>query len=492
MSLRRSFAVTLAAGLMLLAGLTVATAVPEAAGAPLVSDATIEAKTFSVAPGKVGDATVGCPAGRRAVGGGFGQTESTSPTFGYPQQSGPVDETGTFASTRAGDVARGWSASVFNNSGAGTREYRVFAICSASSDATIAANPFTVEPRTVNGASIDCPAGKRVVGGGLGQSGPTSPLFGWVQGNGPVDATGTTANTDSGDVAEGWYASVFNFGASARDFHVFAICSADSDATIAAQVLSVAPGKVADATVACPGGRRIVGGGVGQLATTNSPRGYVQESGPVDETGETANTESGDVGRSWFASVYNPPEAGAPTREFRVFAICASGGAATPKPTTPIPTTPTGAKATCAGVPATIVGTVGNNILRGTGGRDVIAGLGGNDRITGGGGNDLICGGDGRDLIDGGTGDDYLIGDAGNDSIKGGSSGRDSIFGGTGNDQLFGLSGDDRLYGGPNNDTLNGGTGNDRLYGEGGDDVLYGTPEDGVLDGGPGENRVVR
>jgi Ca2+-binding RTX toxin-like protein len=482
-------AVALAIAGAALAAATTSTAAPNGAAAAPGSDATIEAKTFTVQPGKVANESATCPAGKQAVGGGVGQSQSTSPTFGYVQQSGPVDETGSITNTQSGDVAKGWSVSVFNNSGAGTREFRVFAVCSASSDATIVANPFTVQPRTVNGASVDCPAGKRAVGGGLDQPGATNPLFGWVQSNGPVDSTGTTANTDSGDVAEGWYGSVFNFGASARDFHVFAICSADSDATIAAKVFSVAPGNAGDATVACPAGRRVVGGGVGQPAATNVPRGYIQESAPADATGEPANTDSGEVGRFWFASVYNPPETGAPTREFRAFAICASDSTTAPKPTTPIPTTPAPTKASCAGNPATIVGTPGKDLLKGTPGRDVIAGLGGNDKILGAGGNDLICGGDGNDYIVGGTGDDYLVGEAGNDRIYA-STGRDNLYGGAGRDLLEGGTGDDRLYGGDGNDSLKGGSGPDRLYGEAGDDTLNGGPGLDILDGGPGQNLV--
>jgi Ca2+-binding RTX toxin-like protein len=486
---RRTLALALGAALLLLAGLITATSIaPRAAAAASPSDAMIFEKTLEVGPGKVGDGTVKCPEGQRVLGGGIGQTEATSPTFGYVEQSSPVDETGSIASTKSGDVGRGWSAAVFNNSGAGSREYRLYAICSARSDATIATNPFTVEPRTVDGASIDCPDGTRAVGGGVGQPGPTSPLFGWLQGNGPVDVSGTTANTESGDTAAGWYASVFNFGATTRDFQVFAICSSASDAAIAAKALSVAPGEVADATVSCPSGTRVVGGGVGQVAGTDAPRGYIQQSLPVDSLGRTISTESGDVGRSWLASVYNPPEAGAPTREFRVFAICAGDGAATPKPTTPA-TTPKAPKALCAGNVATKAGTEGNDVLTGTPGRDVIAGLGGNDSITGLGGNDLVCGGPGADKIVGGSGDDYLIGDDGADRITAGA-GRDTVFGGGGRDNVDGGADDDRIYGGDANDVLRGGSGPDRIYGEAGDDRLEGGPGADTLDGGPGRNRV--
>jgi Ca2+-binding RTX toxin-like protein len=496
----------LGAGLVIaLAGATLATigtasgATSAAASAAVqASDATVAAKTFSIGPGQAGGVGVGCPDGSRVVGGGVGQSQSISPSFGYIQQSGPLS-----ANNKSGEAAKVWFAAVFNNSGAGTRTYWVFALCSATSHATIQVNPFTVEPRTVNGASVDCPAGKRVVGGGLSQLDVVSPPFGWVQSSGPLDASGTTANTSSGDVGEGWYASVFNFGATARDFHVYAICAddAESDATIQAKILSVNPGDVGSATVPCPTGRRVVGGGVGQSVALNTPRGYVQESGPVDETGHTTFTQSGDVARSWLASVYNPPETGAPTREFRVFAICASDVAAQPAPTTttaprptttaPLPTTTAPAKprAYCSALRATIVGTPGNDVLTGTAGRDVIAGLGGNDRISGLGGNDVICGGDGNDKILSGSGNDAIFAGAGNDYVSAGS-GNDRVGGDAGNDRIFGGFGNDSMYGGVGNDFLSGDAGNDSLSGGDGNDSIRGGPGLDILDGGAGQNRV--
>ncbi|HST24784.1 MAG TPA: calcium-binding protein [Gaiellaceae bacterium] len=464
---RPKAALALAAFGLAIAGAAVATVTPAngasrtGAAAP-GSDATIEAKGFAVARGKVDNESVTCPTGKRAVGGGVGFAGQTSPSFGYVQQGGPVDETGSITSTESGDVARGWSVSVFNNSGSAGSDFRVFAVCSASSDATIVANPFTVQPRSVSGASVDCPSGKRALGGGVDQPGATNPLFGWVRSSGPVDGTGTTANTDSGDVPEGWYASVYNFGGATRDFHVFAICSADSDATIAAKVFSVAPGHVGDATVDCRAGQRIVGGGVGQQVATNAPAGYVQESAPVDVTGEPANTDSGEVGRSWFTSVYNPPEAGSPTREFRAFAICAGEATTTSTPTTTA--SPAKSNVFCSALRATIVGTPGRDVLTGTPGRDVIAGLGGNDLINGLGGNDVICGGDGADKLIGGAGDDAIYGGAGNDYITAGS-GNDRVGGDSGNDRIFGGAGNDSLYGGTGNDLIHGGPGVDRIDG---------------------------
>ena len=48
---------------------------------------------------------------------------------------------------------------------------------------------------------------------------------------------------------------------------------------------------------------------------------------------------------------------------------------------------------TCFGMPATIVGTTGDDVLPGTSGDDVIVGLEGTDTITSSGGEDRVCAG---------------------------------------------------------------------------------------------------
>lgn len=74
--------------------------------------------------------------------------------------------------------------------------------------------------------------------------------------------------------------------------------------------------------------------------------------------------------------------------------------------------------AACNGVPATIVGTDGDDTLTGTAGPDVIAGKGGNDKINGLEGDDILCGGDGKDKLKGGKGKDFCLGEAGKDKIR--------------------------------------------------------------------------
>lgn len=115
---------------------------------------------------------------------------------------------------------------------------------------------------------------------------------------------------------------------------------------------------------------------------------------------------------------------------------------------------------TCAGLPATIVGTEGPDRLVGTALRDVIVGLGGDDQIFGAKGNDVICGNAGHDLIQGGDGRDTLIGGYGNDRIIGGGGG-DDLRGGVGVDYISGKLGDDFIRGDAGVDRIAGNLGND-------------------------------
>ena len=94
----------------------------------------------------------------------------------------------------------------------------------------------------IGGAVATCPAGSRVVSGGVGTTGPApegnfSPYV--VQLSGPLDSSGLTANTDDGDVARHWYGAVQNIAPSAQLFKVFALCSRTSDAVVEATPFSL-------------------------------------------------------------------------------------------------------------------------------------------------------------------------------------------------------------------------------------------------------------
>jgi uncharacterized repeat protein (TIGR01451 family) len=120
--------------------------------------------------------------------------------------------------------------------------------------------------------------------------------------------------------------------------------------------------------------------------------------------------------------------------------------------------------ASCRGVPATIVGTPGNDVLVGTGGDDVILALGGDDRITSLAGRDLVCAGAGNDEIGAGSAADRVFAGAGRDRLLG-RGGPDLLKGSAGNDVLIGGRGADRLRGGRGFDTCKGGPGADSIRG---------------------------
>jgi Ca2+-binding RTX toxin-like protein len=180
---------------------------------------------------------------------------------------------------------------------------------------------------------------------------------------------------------------------------------------------------------------------------------------------------------------------------------------------------------TCFGLPATIVGTDGRDLLDGTAGPDVIVGGEGRDTIRGLGGDDKICagpnrlsltqygapryeevsGGDGNDQIRGGTGYDLVFGDAGDDVISLGNSPSvngwseegpfiysELAFGGLGDDRLDGDNGPDRLGGGDGNDVLRSGPGPTApeydMNGEAGDDILIADADGQIMAGGPGDD----
>lgn len=125
-------------------------------------------------------------------------------------------------------------------------------------------------------------------------------------------------------------------------------------------------------------------------------------------------------------------------------------------------TTVLGLPARCRGVPATITGTPGNDVIVGTPGRDVIVTFGGNDTILSLAGRDLVCAGRGNDYVGAGRAADRVFGGAGGDRLVG-RGGPDVLKGGPGADRLKGGRGADRLRGGPGFDRCRGGAGADSI-----------------------------
>ncbi len=138
----------------------------------------------------------------------------------------------------------------------------------------------------------------------------------------------------------------------------------------------------------------------------------------------------------------------------RVLGICAVGAVwasalvGTASATEPPPT--------CFGLPATIAGDAGHDVLFGTDDADVIVADEGHSVVFGRGGDDFICTGSSSDVVFGGRGDDRVSAGGGNDFVFGGR-GNDTIEGGAGEDHLFGDGGADTLDGGAESDALFGG-----------------------------------
>ena len=109
--------------------------------------------------------------------------------------------------------------------------------------------------------------------------------------------------------------------------------------------------------------------------------------------------------------------------------------------------------------------------------------------LIGGAGDDTLIGGTRADSIVGNGGNDTLVGNGGDDTIFGGI-GLDSIRGGDGNDVLNGEDNDDVLDGGAGADQIVGGAGNDMIEAGAGDDTINGNSGNDTIRGGDGNDSI--
>jgi hypothetical protein len=313
--MRRKLAGRLALG----AALVVAVGFAAYALAGRARDAKLQVTSFS-APHALTGAFARCPKGARVVGGGVVKVQGGVLRLGG---SGPLDGTRgvrpvnpaqAVVNTRDGDVAKRWYAGV-SNDGNSPIAVKALAICSRISDARIQVTRFSLGGRSTGGASVTCPAGRRVVGGGVIQERwPDNRILV----SAPLDASGKMRNTKDGDVAKRWRAVIRNLPQKRVNFKVFALCSADSRATIEATRSWARGGDhVGRARARCPSGKRAVGGGIIESGELGFVR--VRASGPLDATGSPANTRDGDVAKQWLGAVENRNDYGI---RVKVLAIC--------------------------------------------------------------------------------------------------------------------------------------------------------------------------
>jgi hypothetical protein len=242
-----------------------------------------------------------------------GSSKAVADSEPWCAPTGPLDATGITLETEDGDAAKQWYTVVANYP-IPPKTLRVFAICAKDRKARIESEMLTVPAGQTTETTVECPGSKRALGGGIVQSGAANFT---VRSSGPLDRSGITLNTTDGDVAKQWSVAVENGSSGERVLKIFAICAKDSKARIAATEFTAAPSTTTEATVACPGAKRAVGGGVVQ---SGSPSGlYMSASSPLDRTGITLQTDDGDVAKQWYAAIDNQSE---DQRVVKVFAIC--------------------------------------------------------------------------------------------------------------------------------------------------------------------------
>src|SRR5262249_42712697 len=155
----------------------------------------------SIPAATTGSDAVHCPQGERAISGGVRVLTSIGAWISI---SGPLDETGSFSLTTTGDVPRYWYTALTNPSAVNPLYTTFFAVCSASSDATVQATTFTLSGLAEATATTGCPSGQRLVGGGVGTNGAVnSRLFA----NQPESLPHAQfSQMRDGDVPIDWYA----------------------------------------------------------------------------------------------------------------------------------------------------------------------------------------------------------------------------------------------------------------------------------------------
>jgi hypothetical protein len=260
-----------------------------------------------------GTAIVRCPTNEIAIGGGERR---------YPLNAGDhwLLSTGPWTADGApftGLQTNQWRTRVHNNSGeAGSSTYAMYAICSDSSDAVIQ----TVDTSSVAAddgvlfegkTAVMCPAGQRALGGGLFPDEFVSRAT--AEQTGPVDETGTAANLADGDVPRGWFIEA-RTQESGHTMRAYAICTANSTATMQVESLTLGPNTNGELAAICPSGQRALSGGV--VATTGDSYSSIKVDSPANSSGGPLSVET--VAGGWLIWINNYKD----QKTYQVAVVC--------------------------------------------------------------------------------------------------------------------------------------------------------------------------
>ena len=183
----------------------------------------------SIPAGSSGNVTASCPPNSIATGGGYA-TDPTVLVYNHSKQG------------------NGWRAYGMNNSGV-SRLINVYAIClfnAPGASSTQTGEQVTVEGNAIGHATVSCPSGSIVTGGG------------WA-----AQSNGSLHVYNSSRSGNGWQLYARNRTGTRRPMNVYAICLSGTD-WATQQVLqqdTVPGGGVGAALSGCPSGSLVTGGG---------------------------------------------------------------------------------------------------------------------------------------------------------------------------------------------------------------------------------------
>jgi hypothetical protein len=144
----------------------------------------------------------------------------------------------------------------------------------------------------------DCPMGTKVVGGGVTPS--SSPLEeSRINSTYPIDTGDGDEKTD-----DGWEGDVYNISGAQKNFAAYAVCRESGSVKYRAKrVRGIPASDSGTATVKCPRGARVAGGGLfvgGALA-----EGYVNRTYPIDGGDQDTKPDDGWRGRGYNLATGN-------------------------------------------------------------------------------------------------------------------------------------------------------------------------------------------